>query len=273
MSEQMSFKRLRQFGALTPQQCSVSPGARRVLPLPYVNPGPSMPVLSLNKGFIVDQFPHIKRHDEALYRLAILAGSDFKKAKRFEKTYGLVIRMLNDVSLHLDEQGKLAIAFTQPKSIGKLLTGAIVDKLAGEIKGKGLMDTIDNISGGKLLSETQKSRLAKFNVVLASIASLLEIYKDIDHKELVQQQAGKRKDEARKKKVKFCLAAIAATRLGTAKTTQFTNLYISLYEKFVSFESTLSVWGAFVAFESKLAGTFQTVPQRQFRLPSRHARP
>jgi len=251
MSDRSSFLRPSQFTSHTGTQCTAS------------KPGPiGVSVFKIDIELRSDLYPNIAKHNTELHRLAVLSGQNYSSVNRFKKTYAKVQTVISDVSLKLDETGKITMTFTNPKTADELVTSAVASKLADELKGK--MN-----KGGDLFSSAKgKAQFTKFNLVLSQMVILLEIRKDIDSRELVAQQWGRRRGEAMKKKVKFCLAAIAANRLGTTKTTQYTDVYISLWKKYEDFESKLHTWLKYVELEDKLAGTYRAVPEKKL-WPSR----
>lgn len=246
MSGRASFHRPSQFSSHTGTQCSAT------------SPGPiGIPLFEIDVELRADEFPHIAKRNAELHRLAIRSGKELSRVRDFKKTYAKVQKVLSDVSLKLDETGKLTMAFTKPKTASELVSDAVVAKLADEMKSK------MNKGSDLFTSERGKAQFNKFNVVLSQLVILLEIRKGIDSRELVAQQWSKRRNEAMSKKVKFCLAAIAANRLGTSKTTQYTDLYISLWKKYEDFESKLNAWLRYVELEDRLAGTYRVVPEKK----------
>jgi len=248
MSDRESFGRPTQFAYHKGVQCSAaSPGTT------------GLSFFDIRAELDFTRFPNIRKQNTRLYELAIQAGKDFQNAKSFERTYGKVQTALTDVSLKLDESGKMVIEFTKPSTAEGLIAKAISDTLVDQMKGA-LDKGSDLFSSGKA-----QANFAKLNVILSHLSRLLEIRKDIDNKNLVEQQWSGRRQEATQKKVNFCLAAIAASRLGQRHTTQFTDVYIALWKKYQDYEKKLKAWYTFVTMEEKLAGTYQAVPEKKMR--------
>jgi hypothetical protein len=250
MSDWTSLKRRSQFESHSGTQCSAA------------SPGPvGIKKFEIDVNLRSNQFPEIRKKSKQLYEMAMEAGDAFQKAKRFQRTYNKVQKALNDVSLKLDETGKLTMKFTKSTTADDLVTKAVVSKLADQMKGQ--MDK----SSSLFTSDRGKAAYGKFSLILSNAVTLLEIRKDIDNFDLVNEQMGKRRKEATQKKIKFCLAAIAAARVGTTETPRYTNVYIQLWKDYKNYDAKMEAWYTYVTIEEKLAGTYRIDPEQKLTNP------
>ncbi|MEP1446626.1 MAG: hypothetical protein ABJK37_11005 [Paraglaciecola sp.] len=213
------------------------------------------------KGDGPNEFPNIYRKQPALHQLAVQRAREYHGLRKFKSVYGKVQRALPDIILSLDETGKLAMRFTKPSSAYELITKAVADKLVDHMKGR------LNRSKDLFSSQSASAKWLRFNAVLSSLSTLLKIRQDIDARNLVNEQYGARRREATNKKVRFCLAAIAANRIGTSQTVQYTNLYIKLWKDYEEFEKKLEEYLKWVTVEQKLSGSYTENQQFHQRSP------
>jgi len=186
------------------------------------------------------------------------------KVKKFSKTYAKIILASSDVLLGLDERGKISMKFTQPKSTATLITDFVAARVLDKLKGETLDAAMEQIWMKHVNVEDKVieiNRFKFFGLILSHVVFLHQIYKDIDAKDLVNHQFGKRRKEAREKKILFCISAIAASRAQSILSQQFTNLKISIWKDFYDFEKKNAAWLKWETMEQKLAGTYHAEPR------------
>lgn len=223
------------------------------------NPNSSRGTIGL-KFSVSDPFPNIHSQSPALYKYAIGAHRAYFKVKSFEKTYQKVISSLSDTFMSLDESGKLQFKMASPKSLSKLISDAIIKKVGDEIEGK-ILEQLKQ----KMMSTRDLSRYVKFMAVMNNLVILHTIYKDIDNKDLVNNQKGSRRKEADKLKISFLLKTLAIAKVGNAKSPKIVDTHIQLWNQFQDFEKKYSVWMDWQIREEKLAGTYKSY--KSFKIP------
>jgi len=190
------------------------------------------------KFLTFDPFPYIHgRHggQSFLYREAI---RDFRSFQRIETEFGenykLIIILQSEATMKLDETGKLTMGFGTLRRTGKSL-----NKFESNI-----LKTVNVLDRAPpLLSKG-------LTAIVGNIETLLKIQKDIDERDLIIHQAGKRKSEADKKKLIFSMRTLAASQASFS----YAKRYIYLRKKFLEYERKRHVLSPWIAMEQKLSG-------------------
>jgi len=237
------------------------PNASRFTPLSRntCNPNSSRGTLGL-KLAVSDPFPQIHLQAPGLYKHAMEAQRAFYRVVAFKKTYQSVISAMPDTSLSLDRSGKLQIKMTNPKSLSKLISDAIMKKVGDEITGKAFEELRE-----KMMSKRDLTRYAKFMAVMNSLVTLHTIYKDIDNEDLVNKQKGSRRQEAEKLKINFLIKTLAVARVGNASSPKTEQTHLRMWKQFHDYQKKYFALMEWQTREEKLAGTYK--PYKTFKIP------
>jgi len=197
-------------------------------------------------------YPHIREQRPADYKKAKADLNSYRAMSFFDDEYRRIMTGVSNTTLKYDN-GQVVLEFKDPKALSVLISDAVVEKVSGEIT-----DQVKDHFKQRIMSKSAIRTLDRFNLVLSSLQSLYQIYKDIDNKDLVMKQKTSRRKEARKRKIWFSITALVAGKAGTTKGADFQSRCVRVWQTHQKYERRLNAKYKWDHLERKLKNPLES---------------